>query len=446
MRISIGKLLVTGLVFGAVTFVPGVIVSASELDTEVPVAGISVVLNDYMDASEDAETEIAELLPEKVEKAQPARHEIFNNMAIAFVDDYVNVRKKPSTESKIVGKIFNNCSATIISEKDGWYEIKSGNVKGYIASEFFLTGADAEEYAIENGYVLAQVSDALHVRARATTKARVVTSVYENETYAVRDMSDTGDWTKLAIAEDLRGWVSSDYIDLSVNMDTALTLKEEEEKIEAEQRAIEEAASIAAEEAAAQEAAAQEVYQEPEVEEQVNDNSYTDNSNDTYQEPVVTEAPTEAPTQAPAVTEAPTQAPTEAPTEAPVETPGYNATTGAEVVAYAMQFLGNPYVYGGSSLTNGTDCSGFTMSVYAHFGYYISRSSYTQAYDGVAVSIDQVQPGDLLFYTNGNTRIEHVAMYIGNGQIIHASTPQTGIKISSMYGNGLCCARRIITN
>ena len=115
------------------------------------------------------------------------------------------------------------------------------------------------------------------------------------------------------------------------------------------------------------------------------------------------------------------------------------------VVAYALQFVGNPYVYGGSSLTNGTDCSGFTMAVYAHFGYGLPHSSGSQSGCGYAVSLDSLQPGDLLFYTNdGGSGIGHVALYIGGGQIVHASTPATGIKVSSAFYRTPVAARRIV--
>ena len=115
---------------------------------------------------------------------------------------------------------------------------------------------------------------------------------------------------------------------------------------------------------------------------------------------------------------------------------------GDAVVEYAKNFVGNRYRYGGLSLTNGTDCSGFTMSVYAHFGYGLSRSSYTQVNNGRAVSMSSLQPGDLLFYKYGGSTISHVAIYIGGGQIIHASTEETGIIISGM--GSPCAARRII--
>ena len=159
-----------------------------------------------------------------------------------------------------------------------------------------------------------------------------------------------------------------------------------------------------------------------------------------------TEAPeTEAPyTEAPE-TEAPyTEAPeTEAPyTEAPeTEAPASDSSVGQEIANYAVQFVGNPYVYGGTSLTNGTDCSGFTQSVMANFGIYIARTAADQAYGGTSVSVSDIQPGDLLFYSDGSG-ISHVALYIGGGQIVHAATESQGIIISSYNYDAPVCAAR----
>lgn len=109
----------------------------------------------------------------------------------------------------------------------------------------------------------------------------------------------------------------------------------------------------------------------------------------------------------------------------------------SEVVAYALQFVGNPYRYGGTSLTNGADCSGFTSSVYKHFGYSISRDSRSQAANGREIGIENIQPGDLVFYARGG-RINHVALYIGDGKIVHASTARTGIIVANMYYSRPC--------
>lgn len=100
------------------------------------------------------------------------------------------------------------------------------------------------------------------------------------------------------------------------------------------------------------------------------------------------------------------------------------------IVEYAKQFLGNPYVWGGTSLTKGADCSGFTMGIYAEFGISLPHSSSAQSRMGTKVSASEAKPGDLFFYGSGSS-VSHVAMYIGNGQVIHASTAKTGIKISN---------------
>jgi cell wall-associated NlpC family hydrolase len=114
------------------------------------------------------------------------------------------------------------------------------------------------------------------------------------------------------------------------------------------------------------------------------------------------------------------------------------------VVNYALQFVGNPYVYGGTSLTNGTDCSGFTMRVYEHFGYYIPRTAAAQMQGLPSVDLSAIQPGDLLFYRDSSGGIGHVTMYIGGGQVVHASSSTTGIIISSVGYRTPCGAARII--
>ena len=101
-----------------------------------------------------------------------------------------------------------------------------------------------------------------------------------------------------------------------------------------------------------------------------------------------------------------------------------------EIVEYAKQFIGNPYVWGGTSLTKGADCSGFVQSVFKKYGVKLSRTSRSQVNDGKKISMSELKPGDLVFYTNGSGTINHVALYIGGGQVVHASSPKTGIKIS----------------
>ncbi len=101
-----------------------------------------------------------------------------------------------------------------------------------------------------------------------------------------------------------------------------------------------------------------------------------------------------------------------------------------DMVEYAKQFLGNPYVWGGTSLTKGADCSGFVLSIYKKYGVTLTHSAKVQANEGKKIAVADLQPGDLIFYANGSGTINHVAMYIGGGQVIHASNPKSGIKIS----------------
>ncbi|MDF2951935.1 MAG: N-acetylmuramoyl-L-alanine amidase, C-terminus [Anaerocolumna sp.] len=108
------------------------------------------------------------------------------------------------------------------------------------------------------------------------------------------------------------------------------------------------------------------------------------------------------------------------------------SSTRASLVAFAKKYLGNPYVWGGNNLNTGVDCSGFTRAVYSNFGYSLPRVSRDQAYSGTSISSSNAKPGDLVFYGSGSY-INHVAIYIGNGQVIHASNPRSGIKISNMY-------------
>lgn len=115
-----------------------------------------------------------------------------------------------------------------------------------------------------------------------------------------------------------------------------------------------------------------------------------------------------------------------------------------DLVKYAQQFVGNPYVWGGTSLTRGADCSGFVLSIYKKYGVSLPHSSRAQANCGTKVKALEAQPGDLFFYSKGGS-INHVAIYIGNGQVVHASSPKTGIRISNAFYRTPATVRRIIS-
>lgn len=438
---------------GAFAFILGMTLTqplfAEELNTEIPSAGATVAIEDYVE-NVGNENDLSAFLPKeetapkteantqtKTEAKQETKNELFSDIAIARVaggeEGYVNVRRKPNANSKRVGKIYNNCGARIIEKtSNGWYKIVSGKCTGYIKSEYFVTGQKAQTSALDDGYVFANVKDTgVHVRKTTSTDAEVVTNVYHNESYVVKKVSNDGKWVKVKIKAGVSGWVSSDYVKMSVDMDTAITNAEEKAAIKAQKQQEEQERQAELE--------AQQREQEQQQEQQNNDTNNTDtNSN--------TNSNTNTRTNTSTRTNTNTSSSSSKSYSKPEKTQSYgdsSSSGGASaVVAYAKKFLGNPYVYGGSSLTNGTDCSGFTMSVYAHFGYSLNRSSYTQVYNGRSVSMSSLKPGDLLFYKYGGSTISHVAMYIGGGQIIHASTEKTGIIIGGM--GSPCAARRII--
>lgn len=124
--------------------------------------------------------------------------------------------------------------------------------------------------------------------------------------------------------------------------------------------------------------------------------------------------------------------------ETPKATVSGGSGKGADIAKFACQYIGNPYVAGGTSLTNGADCSGFVMAVYQNFGISLPRSSYAQSSVGRGVSYSEAQPGDVIYYGG------HVGIYIGNGQIVHASTERTGIKITSATYRSIITVRRIV--
>lgn len=276
----------------------------------------------------------------------------YTNLGIANVDNNLNIRKEPAKNAKLVGKLPKNAACEILEVKDGWAHITSGEVEGYVSYEYLLTGMDAVIKARELVQKKATVTcDLLKVREEASLDADVVMTVANGEKLDI--IEEDGEWVKV----DLDGqevYVFAEYIEISDDLDTALTITEV---------------------------------------------MYGEGVSDVR----------------------------------------------VELCEYAKQFVGNPYVWGGTSLTKGADCSGFVLSVFAKFGVKLPHYSVSQSQEGTKVAIEDVLPGDLIFYSNGK-QINHVAIYIGNGQVIHASSPKTGIKISKYNYRTPVKARRILVD
>jgi len=318
-------------------------------------------------------------------------------MIVAQVDDYVNVRAHANEDSEVLGKLYNNSVGTVIKEKDGWYKIKSGNVTGYVKSEYVKVATS--KLLKKVGTRIATVdTQTLRVRKKADGDAKVLELVPEGEDLVVVSEKKKDDgWVKVSV-EGGEGYVSADYITLS----TEYTYAESKEE-EAQRLAEEEADRLAAEAAAA--AAAQQT-------ETVSNGSSSNNSSSTG-------SGSGSSSNSGSSSSSSSDSGSSSNYSAP------SGSNGQAVANYACQFVGNPYVYGGSSLTNGADCSGFVMAVYAAFGVSLPHSSSAQRSCGRGVSIDDIQPGDIVCYSG------HVGIYVGNNTIVHASTAATGIKYTS---------------
>lgn len=274
----------------------------------------------------------------------------YTNLGIAKVESgNLNVRAEASTDSKLVGKMPKNAACEVLEVLDGWAYIKSGEVEGYVSTEFLLMGADAKVMADELVTTVVKVNtDGLNVRDIPSTDGAVMTQVPKGE--ELEYIETQGEWVKVYIDNE-EGYVASEFVTVEEKLETAITMSEL---------------------------------------------LYGQGVSDVR----------------------------------------------VDLVEYAKQFLGNPYVWGGTSLTKGADCSGFVLSVFKKYGVKLSHSSRAQANEGTKISTSDLQPGDLIFYANSSGTINHVAIYIGGSQVIHASNPKSGIKISKYnYRTPVKCVR-----
>lgn len=299
-----GLFLVT---FLGMTVSPGISIMAADGDTaeaaKMPGVGIEAVLKDFYSQNREIKAEDY-LVPEN--KGE------YLDMAFANVTSFLYVRSEPTKESEYVGKLYPGYAAKITGPVGEWTAVESGDVTGYVKTEYILTGAEAQTYA-EN----------LVTEAQQEGKEEA-----EAFTYAVSRKSEEAQMT-----QEVQGNV--------------------------------------------QQTETTEVSAQP-------------------------------------------------------------ASNGQVIVDYACQFIGNPYVWGGTSLTDGADCSGFVQSVFAHFGISLPRTTYDQINAGVEVSYDQAMPGDLICYDG------HIGIYIGNGQIVNAQNPEQGIGISPATYTTILSVRRIV--
>ena len=341
-----------------------------------PAAGFSKMLSQCLiDTDKVAEAQAAEAAAQSEEAAEeqvsendvPVVASEYADIAIAQVNNYVNVRAEANTDSEVLGKLYNNSAATVLeTTDDGWYKINSGSVTGYVKAEYVVTGDEELARRVSTRYATVTTTT-LYVRTEPSTESSILTMLGEGDDFVVVDdsMKDTG-WV-IVTTEEGDGYVSTEYVNLWTDFVKAESKAEEEARL-AKEEAERQAAAAAAE--AAKKKASR------------SSKSSSGSSTST--------------------------------SSSAESSSSYSAPSGSDgqaVANYACQFIGNPYVYGGSSLTNGTDCSGFVMSVYAAFGIGLPHSSSGQRGCGYEVSLSEAQPGDIVCYSG------HVGIYVGNNTI-----------------------------
>lgn len=342
--------------------------------------------------------------------------EKYKNKAVAdiYSTTTLNIRKKKSIDSEVIGKLKKGNIVTVLEKGAEWSKIESGNANGYVYNQYLKFGDDVETFAKSNQIQrVAKVSvETLRVREKPSTKSDIVTLLSEGETYQVKNVSDG--WAKVSV-NGKTGYISTDYAKIRYSFGKAKTIKEIQE--------------------AQQKKKAKEAARKAEQSKKVKVVKTVASSSMTKEETNTSSSSSKTTERSSAVSGSASASSIS------------GATIGQKVANYAQQFVGNPYRYGGNSLTGGIDCSGFTQQVLAKFGYSISRTSSSQATEGIRVSTSNLRAGDLLFYGDGGG-INHVAIYIGGGQVVHASNsapyPKGGIKISSAFYRTPVCARRII--
>ena len=511
----------TGLVLSLGMFGKYIVSTSTTMGTETELAGMSYTLDQYCsvqvgtnttntdpeaivafdsntanggnanggtnaDGTTTSGTAVSSATPEPTQAATatatPKPESEYANVGISIAADYVNIRKKPDTDAEIVGKLYRGSAATIMKTEGDWVYIKSGSVSGYIMKDYLAIGYSAEKLIDQFGTKYVTVTtDTLKVREKMNTDCTVLTLLAQDETYEVEKVEDQ--WVKITVDDDTSGYVSKDYVKVSVKFKKAVSIEEERE----EQRRKEAAAAA-------------ERQQQRQVKAAANDDndsssSKSSSSGKSSSSSSSSKSSSKSSSSSSSGKSSSSKSSSSSSHKSSSSGGGGNAGKssgksnssggggrtgssssgassdggggstgsgggsssggssgggsalgsgdGSVIAAYGLKFVGNPYRYGGTSLTNGTDCSGFTMSIFKKFGISLPRTSSEQSRTGKKISVSDARAGDLIFYGSGG-HVSHVALCIGGGRVVHASNRKDGIKTSNIYYRTPICARRVI--
>ncbi len=382
--------------------------------------------------------------------ATPKPKSEYENVGISVAADYVNVRKKPNTDSKVVGKLYRGSAAKIVKKVSDWVKIKSGQVEGYIMSDYLAIGYSAEKMVDKFGTKIATINtETLKVREAKNTDCAVLTLVSGEESFEV--IREDKDWVKIMVDGDTKGFVSKEYVDITVKFKKAVSIEEEREA--ARKKAAAEAAAARAEQEAQQRQQQQASSNSGSSSSSSSSSSSGSSSSSSSSGSSSHKSSSGSSSSSHKSSSSGSSNKSSSSSSSHKSSGGGNSSNGSgdvigsgdgsAIASYALQFVGNPYVYGGTSLTNGTDCSGFTMSVFRKFGISLPRTSGSQSGVGRKISVSEARAGDLIFYAR-NGHVNHVALCIGGGRVVHASNPSVGITTSNIGYRTPYCARRVI--
>ena len=392
--------------------------------------------------TETAETKAAETEKTQQDKASAASYTDVNETVWATYS--VSIRSAASTDADKLDVLVGSYSITRTGVGDnGWSKVDYNGQTGYIKSEYLTTtkpaaASDSTQQTTEKKQETKETVYAtagVNIRAKASADADVIGTLIAG--YSITRTSDSNGWSKVDY-NGQTGYIKSDYLTTTKPQVTESNQTSSSSNTSSSKSDIEEVketvyatagVNIRAKASADADkigtlAAGGSITRTGKTSSGWRRVDYNGQTGYIKSDYLTTTKPT--------VTSNTTASSTSS-----------SSSLGQQIADFAVQYVGYPYVYGGNSLTNGVDCSGFTQQVYLHFGYSIPRRASIQATVGTSVAISDLQPGDLVFYGDSEG-VGHVVIYIGNGKVVHASTPSKGIIISDLYYRTPMCAKRII--
>ena len=464
--------------------IPGSVIRAKAADSKtestspVPVAGIESVLTECLETNVKDNIDLYLI---------PTSEGEYLNRAFSNVEDFSYVRDAPNEESEWTGKIYSDSTVTVLEYKGDWTRIRSGNVEGYVPADSLYTGEEAKKHAKEYETDVATVlADVLNVRSGQGTENDILTQVMFRQQYEITGEPENG-WYPVKV-EEFDGWVCGDYVEAETTFSYAESKEEEEERLEQEKSEKQGAEAVQTAGGQLNRVSGNRSRSNGTRDQADRTAGNRNHSSGTAGSQTQTGSMSGTRTENPAGaqpgstagqhTEGDDTAQTGGaaggqtqsdrtdgaqtgntdPDETQNELPGDDAEqkaddtaevldaeaaqpqeyAGQAVIDFACQFIGNPYVWGGTSLTNGADCSGFVQSVYANFGIALPRTTYDMVNVGYEVSYDQALPGDLVLYDG------HVGLYMGDGTFVNAMNEAQGIGICTATYAPIITIRRVL--